>query len=100
MTILISHRFSTVRAADQIDTLPDAMNAGLGHDHAINDYYATVAEVIGWQGRFTHDLSKPVGMKQKLCSVEKLEKWGWQAPTSLRDGIALTYAHYLERTAP
>lgn len=91
---------AVLRAADQIDTLPDAMNVGLGHDHAINDYYATVAEVIGWQGRFTHDLSKPVGMKQKLCSVERLEEWGWQAPTSLRDGIARTYAHYLERTAP
>ena len=79
--------------------LPGAMNVGLGHDHSINDYYATVADVIGWQGEFTHDLSRPVGMKQKLCSTERQTAWGWQAPTSLRDGIAKTYRHYLEHFA-
>jgi len=84
------------KAAEDLETLPGAMNIGLGHDHSINDYYATVAEVIGWQGAFTHDLSKPVGMKQKLCSTERQTAWGWQAPTSLRDGIAQTYRYYLE----
>lgn len=79
--------------------LPGAMNVGLGHDHSINDYYATVADVIGWQGEFTHDLSRPVGMKQKLCATDRQTKWGWHAPTSLRDGIAKTYRHYLEHFA-
>ncbi len=87
------------KAAADLDQLPDAMNIGLGHDHSINDYYATVAEVIGWQGQFVHDLSKPTGMKQKLCSTERQTNWGWQAPTSLRDGIAQTYRHYLESFA-
>jgi len=90
---------AVLRAAEDIEMLPDTMNVGLGHDHAINDYYATVAEVIGWQGQFTHDLSKPVGMKQKLCSTERQTQWGWQAPTSLRDGIAQTYRFYLESFA-
>jgi len=84
------------KAAGDLEALPGAMNIGLGHDHSINDYYATVADVIGWQGSFTHDLSKPVGMKQKLCSTERQTAWGWQAPTSLRDGIAQTYRYYLE----
>lgn len=84
------------KAVDDLDSLPGALNIGLGHDHSINDYYRTVAEVIGWQGDFTHDLSKPVGMKQKLCSTERQSAWGWQAPTSLRAGIAQTYHSYLE----
>src|SRR6056297_3617469 len=50
-------------AAGDMTALPDATNIGLGHDHTINDYYATVADVIGWDGAFTHDLSKPTGMK-------------------------------------
>lgn len=79
--------------------LPGAMNVGLGHDHSINDYYATVAEVIGWNGTFTHDLTRPVGMKQKLCSTDRQKEWGWQAPTSLKDGIAQTYQFYLEHHA-
>ncbi len=87
------------KAAGDLDALPGAMNVGLGHDHTINDYYATVAEVIGWQGDFTHDLDRPVGMKRKLCDTTRQTAWGWQAPTSLRDGIAATYRHYLEHHA-
>ena len=90
---------AVLRAAADIDTLPDLMNIGLGHDHTINDYYRTVAEVVGWQGRFTHDLDRPVGMKQKLSSVDRQTAWGWRAPTSLREGIARTYQFYLERAA-
>ncbi|MEP4037162.1 GDP-L-fucose synthase [Pseudophaeobacter sp.] len=87
---------AVLRAAADMASLPDSLNIGLGQDHTINDYYATVAEVIGWDGTFTHDLSKPVGMKQKLCDTARQQDWGWQAPTSLRDGIAQTYRHYLE----
>jgi len=84
------------KAVENPGGLPGAMNIGLGHDHSINDYYATVADVIGWQGAFTHDLSRPVGMKQKLCSTARQTDWGWSAPTTLRDGISQTYRHYLE----
>jgi GDP-L-fucose synthase len=87
---------AVLRAAADMDSLPGSMNIGLGQDHSINDYYATVAEVIGWAGDFSHDLSKPVGMKQKLCDPARQQDWGWQAPTALRDGIAQTYRHYLE----
>ncbi|TDK50913.1 GDP-L-fucose synthase family protein [Antarcticimicrobium luteum] len=87
------------KAAAGIEALPGAMNIGLGHDHAINDYYAAVAGVIGWAGIFTHDLSRPVGMKRKLCATTRQTAWGWTAPTTLRDGLAQTYRHYLEHYA-
>ncbi|MEP0638093.1 MAG: GDP-L-fucose synthase [Roseobacter sp.] len=90
---------AVLQAADDLTALPDLMNVGLGHDHAINDYYHAVADVVGWQGEFTHDLTKPVGMKQKLCDVTRSTDWGWTAPTSLQDGIAKTYDFYLKRTA-
>lgn len=90
---------AVLRAASDIPALPDTMNIGLGHDYSINEYYAAVADVIGWTGSFTHDLSRPVGMKQKLCSTERQTAWGWQPPTPLRDGIEQTYRFYLESTA-
>lgn len=86
---------AVMRAASDIDALPELMNCGLGHDHTINAYYETVADVIGWDGEFTHDVSKPVGMKQKLCATDRQDGWGWRAPTSLRDGIKTTYDFYL-----
>jgi GDP-L-fucose synthase len=82
-------------ALDHFDTLPDMMNVGLGHDHSINDYYAVVAESMGWQGKFVHDLSKPVGMAQKLVSTEKQNAWGWQAKTSLNEGLRKTFEYYV-----
>jgi GDP-L-fucose synthase len=81
------------------DALPELMNVGLGHDYSINEYYAEAAAVIGWHGNFIHDLSRPVGMKQKLVSVQKQTAWGWKASTSLRDGISKTYQYYLENFA-
>lgn len=83
-------------AIERWDTLPPLVNVGLGHDYTINEYYAEIADVVGWDGEFVHDTSKLVGMKRKLLSVDLASEWGWTAPTSLADGLRLTYEHYLE----
>lgn len=84
---------------DRFDTMPQMMNMGVGADHSINDYYRVAAEVIGWDGTFTHDLSKPTGMKQKLVSIDRQLAFGWRPSTSLAEGIARTYAHFLAEHA-
>jgi GDP-L-fucose synthase len=86
---------AVMKAAANIDTLPDLMNCGVGQDHTIRTYYETVADVIGWYGDFTYDLSRFVGMKQKLCATDRQSEWGWSAATSLPDGIKATYEFYL-----
>ena len=87
-----------LRALDDPNALPPVMNVGPGRDHSINDYYRITAEVIGWQGRFSHDLDRPVGMRRKLLDVSRQTAWGWAPQTSLHDGITATYAHYLKGT--
>lgn len=83
-------------AVANYDSLPELMNVGLGEDCTINDYYTTAAAVVGYTGGFHHDLDKPVGMRRKLTNVALARAWGWQAKTSLNEGIALTYAYFLE----
>ena len=79
----------------RFDDVPSLMNVGLGYDFSVNDYYKIAASVIGYSGKFEHDLSKPVGMKQKLVSVSKLEKWGWKAATTLESGLKQAHAYYV-----
>lgn len=82
-------------AIKHFDTLPDMMNVGLGQDFTVNEYYRLAAEVIGFKGRFRYDLSKPVGMVRKLVDISKAGTWGWQAKTSLQNGLRTTYDYYL-----
>jgi len=85
-----------VSAIKKFDTLPAYMNIGLGHDYTINEYYEAVASVMSYEGSFTHDLSKPVGMARKLVSIEKQKTCGWSAQHDLRSGIEKTYSFYLK----
>lgn len=85
---------------DKLEEMPDIMNAGIGHDHSINEYYELVADVVGWEGTFQHDISKPVGMMQKLSDTTRQNQLGWRPKTPLAEGIAKTYRHYLEILTP
>lgn len=81
---------------DYYDELPDLMNVGLGYDFSIKEYYQTIAEIIGFNGEFVHDLTRPEGMKRKLCSVNKLIQLGWTPKHSLKEGLEKTYQYYLK----
>jgi len=87
---------AALRALADIQTLPEIMNVGLGYDYSINEYYSAAASIIGWQGEFVHDLTKPVGMKQKLVSTTRQSAWGWSPKISLEEGTRLAYQYYLE----
>lgn len=82
-------------AINHFEKMPQNLNVGLGTDHSINEYYRTIAEVIGFTGQFKHDLSKPVGMKQKLIDDQQLKAFGWSYKTELAIGIKKTYQFYL-----
>jgi GDP-L-fucose synthase len=82
-------------AIENFEKMPQNINVGLGHDYTINEYYQTIAKVIGYKGKFSHDLTRPVGMKQKLIDDTKLNLFGWKYKTSLEDGIKKTYEYYI-----
>lgn len=87
---------AVLRAMDDFEQLPDLINIGLGREYSINEYYAAAAQVIGWQGDFVHDTSKPVGMKQKLVDIGRQRAWGWMPATALHEGIEKSYHYYLQ----
>ncbi|MDG2319848.1 MAG: GDP-L-fucose synthase [Rhodospirillaceae bacterium] len=74
----------------------DIVNVGYGREISITDLAAMVAKVIGFEGVITKDLGKPDGTPRKLMDSKRINEMGWQASTSLEDGIGKTYAWYLD----
>ena len=73
----------------------ETVNAGTGREISIKDLTALVADVVGYKGRILWDTSRPNGTPRKLLDVSKATALGLTASTSLRDGIALSYADFL-----
>ena len=82
-------------ALKNLEKMPQNLNVGSGKECTINEYYEAVARVLDYKGKFTHDLSKPAGMARKIIDDTRLKAFGWQAKTSLDDGIKATYEYYL-----
>jgi GDP-L-fucose synthase len=75
------------------------VNVGSGEDGTILEIVRTVCEVVGFEGEIVRDLEKPDGMPRKLMSGARLRATGWTPSIPLRDGLAATYAWYLENVA-
>lgn len=73
------------------------VNIGTGIDLTIKDLALKIAQVVGFEGEIIHDLSKPDGTPRKLMNVSKLKDLGWQAETSLDEGIPMAYQWFLDR---
>ena len=74
---------------------PEPINVGVGADISIRDLAGTIAEVVGWQGEFLFDSTKPDGTPRKLLDVSRLTALGWKASTPLKDGIKRTYEWFI-----
>lgn len=74
-------------------------NVGTGEDVTIRELAEMVMSVVGLKGEIVFDASKPDGTPRKLLSVERVRGLGWQAKTSLRDGIEKAYADFLTKAA-
>lgn len=75
------------------------INVGTGIDVTIKELAENIMNVVGFVGELVFDNSKPDGTMRKLMDVEKLGSLGYVAPTSLRSGLELTYADFLENAS-
>lgn len=79
---------------------PEIVNVGCGEDISIRELAELICEVVGFEGPLTFDKTKPDGTPRKLLDVSKINGLGWRATIALRDGVARTYAWFLEQHAP
>ncbi len=74
------------------------LNVGLGLDISIKELAELISSIIGYEGNIIWDSSKPDGTPRKLLDITKLNKMGWSAKTSLKQGIKLTLESYIEES--
>lgn len=71
------------------------VNVGVGEDLSILELAGLVRDVVGYEGKIVHDLSKPDGTPRKLLDITRLRSLGWSARISLEEGVRATYTWFL-----
>lgn len=72
------------------------INIGTGVDCTIHALAETIADVVGYEGAISFDISKPDGTPRKLLDVQKLSNLGWKHYVDLKRGLEKTYKWFLE----
>ena len=81
-------------------TTPEPMcshiNVGTGSDISITELAQMMAQTVDFSGRLVFDTTKPDGTPRKVLDVSLLKQLGWVYNIGLQQGLANTYAWFLE----
>jgi GDP-L-fucose synthase len=72
------------------------INVGSGSEVSIADVAKIIAQVVGYTGAITFDISKPDGAPRKLMDSSRIKALGWHAQVSLQAGLELAYEDFLK----
>jgi len=75
------------------------VNIGCGEDLSIAELARLIAKVVGYEGGFRFDTTKPDGTPRKLLDVGRLLALGWRPSIPLQQGLAETYSWYRDAVA-
>ncbi len=74
---------------------PPLVNVGVGEDLTIAELAERVGRTVGFQGRIEFDTTKPDGTPRKLMDIGLLHSTGFQAETSLEEGLKQAYRDFV-----
>lgn len=74
------------------------VNIGVGKDISIKELAEKIKTVVGFENDIIFNSDKPDGTPRKLVDVTKINELGWQASTSLDDGLIKAYDWFLNNT--
>lgn len=75
------------------------VNLGTGEDVTIAELAQAIARIVGFEGRFVYDATKPDGTPRKLLDVTRMSALGWRARIPLEEGIRQAWSWYRENVA-
>lgn len=84
---------------DQLEIRNTHLNIGTGKDVSIKELANLIKEIVGFNGSFIFNTSKPDGTMRKVTDSSKINKLGWEHKISLEEGIEKLYNWYLKSNA-
>jgi dTDP-glucose 4,6-dehydratase/GDP-L-fucose synthase len=73
----------------------EPINLGSGKEISIGDLVEMIAKMTGFEGEISWDTSKPDGQpRRKLDTSRAKKRFGWEASTTLREGLEETIEWY------
>lgn len=86
-------------AAEHYDDA-DPVNVGMGREIRIAEVAKLIAEIVGFEGSFVYDSTKPDGQPRRCLDTAKaLALFGFRARMAVRDGLERTIQWYLANGA-
>jgi len=73
----------------------EPINVGTGSEISILRLAEVIAEIVGFEGDFVFDGTKPDGTPRKLVDTSKMEALGWRAKIDLDSGIRELHRRWL-----
>ncbi len=85
-----------ILAAERYDK-PEPMNLGSGQEISIRDLAALIKDMVGYEGEFVYDNTKPDGQPRRCLDTSRAWKeLGWRASTPMKEGLRRTIDWFLE----
>lgn len=72
------------------------INIGPGVETSIGELATLIKEVVGFNGELKFDATKPDGTPKRYLDNSKIKALGWDAKTTLKQGLQKTYEWFLE----
>jgi GDP-L-fucose synthase len=78
----------------------EPINVGSGHEVSIADLARLVSGVVGFEGTFAFDRTKPDGTPRKVLDLRRLHALGWRHSIDLEAGLQSAYRWFLSHRNP
>jgi GDP-L-fucose synthase len=75
----------------------EQINIGSEEEISIHALATQIASVVGFNGKITHDFTKPEGTPRKKMDIQRILSLGWKPKTSLKEGLQKSYIDFCSR---
>lgn len=89
--------FTDLYVKDNKEIRNTHINIGTGTEVSIKELAHLIKDIVGYNGKFFFDTTKPDGTIRKLMDVDKLNQFGWQYKTELKEGLKNMVAIYYKK---